>query len=150
MPHLRSALSASAEDAKDGKPLSAASAAAISAAETTDTLTWQVQESKASAQERAVMMSAGVEWANSRKHRLGLRGDQWKAAQLLMSDRLAEYSNYLNRRGTDKQQRVLPTTKAKASSDWDWDAAIEAKLMFAALPNINPKKPIAGALHASA
>lgn len=114
---------------------------------------WQIDCSNAGIKERGLARLAAGLFADERLNRLDLKGgDLAEAISGWITDRTAPYLNYLNRRGAPPhaERRVLPTTIDKASSKYDWDAAIEAMLLFAAFPNLNPFEPLAGAKHAFA
>jgi len=109
---------------------------------------WQIDCSNADILERKLAYLAAELFAKERLNRLDLKkGDLAEAISGWIIDRSAPYVNYLNRRGVPPhaERRVLPSTIEKASSKYDWDAAIEAMLLFAAFPNLNPFEPLAGA-----
>jgi hypothetical protein len=148
---MQRALDASKTEGTKANPLSAESLRLIRMAEAADVTAWQIKWSNASVTERATMVAACQGYANSRRRRFGMRGkshrDEWEAAKGFALDRSMTYINFLNRRGQAAHRRQIPTSRAVASSAWDWDAAVEAKLMFAIFPNLNPKEPVAGAKH---
>lgn len=151
---LQRAVDESKEAGSKGHPLSVATMALIRLAETADISAWQIEWSNANAVKRATMAAPAQGYAKSRRRRLGLhkksKRDEWLAVNGFVSDRMMAYVNFLNRRGDAANRRTIPTSRATASSLWDWEAAVEAKLLFAVCPNLNPKEPLTGAKHSSA
>lgn len=146
---LQKAVDESLNRGQDGK-ISASSAQLIELAETTtDLQKWQIQWSNADVKDRVLACHASQEYDNSRPYRIESKdGDDREAKDDWIHDRVSWYTNYLNRRGdAETHRKVLPTSRTYASSNMDWEAAISAKLLFAAFPNLNPNEPIEGALH---
>ena len=151
---IQKAIDDSIYSALDGK-ISPNSMTIIKEAETADIVPWQIKWSHADTKMRSIVIAAAQEFSNSGAQRLQM--SDFKQRDLLdaingwiESHRKPLYVNYLNRRGSNNERRVLPLTKESATSNIDWEAAIEAKLLFAAFPNLNPKEPIKGACHSTA
>lgn len=123
----------------------------IQAAENTNSVDWQIQKSNASVEDRVKDMCACYEFTETRRQRLAdLNDDEYELLNnSIQHDRVVKYVNFLNRRGTPDIRKQLPNTN-QYSSRYDREAVIEAKLMFATHPNLNPKEPILGAKHSMA
>lgn len=151
---IQAAIDATLKSGLDGK-ISAESATIIHDAETSDMTEWQVRYSKGEIGARMAAVKACQEFTNSRASRLqsfadAKNHDYVEAMSNWILDRQPMYYNYINRRGPLDGRRALPVNRNTASSDLDWEAAIEAKLMFAAFPNLNPKDPVPNAKHTPA
>lgn len=122
----------------------------IQTAELTDVIDWQITKSNAPIEERVKDMTACHEFVMTRRQRFAeLDDDEYQAqADWIQHDRAVRYINFLNRRGDASMRKQLPVDRY--SSKMDKDAVIEAKLMFATFPNLNPKEPVDGATHAAA
>jgi hypothetical protein len=107
-------------------------------------LSWQKRWCTEGKEQKKVACAAALLFVEERDERLGFTdkkkwtNDAVEALNDWMADHTHLYSNWLNRRGG----RILPTSLNKATSVYDWDTAIHALLLFASLPNINPKKPL--------
>lgn len=112
---------------------------------------WQVRWSNASDEDQEMAYKAAEKFENTRDTRLQWENkDAREAWDRFIFDRYASYTNYINRRGKNADRRPFPASRAEATSEYDWEAAVQAMIFFAAFPNINPKEPVQGAKMAPA
>jgi hypothetical protein len=149
---LSLAVDAHKDDGKDGK-ISASTTALVASISSTPLNDWKVKWSRATATERMPVIQALSEMTNTRRKRLKLSAkrhrDTWEAYHHWILERSIRYQNVPNGRGKafDRPRHGVPQTKENATSTIDWEAAVEAKLLFAMMPNLSPKQPVPGARH---